>query len=173
MDPPEQGRVTFQLAVIKSNDLINWSEPRTLTPLDDDLNLTDPGNIVRFGDQWIMTVENYRTPFSPSGGLETTRCWLMRSDDLESWSEPELMQLKGPEVPDAQMGRCICPCLFPDRNDPDKWWCTFKQGGFTVAPAPRPGVRRHRHAAPLPAAAKPEPVLELRPAALDLVHPRR
>ena len=137
MDPPEQGRVTFQLAVIKSNDLIHWSEPRTLTPLDDDLNLTDPGNIVRFGDQWIMTVENYRTPFSPSGGLETTRCWLMRSDDLESWSEPELMLLKGPEVPDAQMGRCICPCLFPDRNDPDKWWCTFKQGGFTVAPARR------------------------------------
>ena len=82
-----------------------------------------------------MTVENYRTPFSPSGGQETTRCWLMRSDDLESWSEPELMLLKGPEVPDAQMGRCICPCLFPDRHDPDKWWCTFKQGGFTVAPA--------------------------------------
>ena len=37
MDPPQQGRVTFQLAVIKSNDLIHWSEPRTLTPLDDDL----------------------------------------------------------------------------------------------------------------------------------------
>ena len=43
MDPPQQGRVTSQLAVIKSNDLIR-SEPRTLTPLDD-LNLTDPGNI--------------------------------------------------------------------------------------------------------------------------------
>ena len=135
MDPPQQGRVTFQLAVIKSTDLIHWSEPRTLTPRDEDLNLTDPGNIVRFRDQWVMTVENYRTRFSHSGGQATTRCWLMRSDDLETWSEPELMLLKGPEVPDAQMGRCICPCLFPDRYDPDKWWCTFKQGGFTVAPA--------------------------------------
>ena len=135
IDPPEQGRVMFQLAVIRSTDLVHWSEPRTLTPLDDDLNLTDPGNIIRFGDEWIMTVENYRTPFSPSGGQETTRCWLMRSTDLETWSEPELMLLKGPEVADARMGRCICPCLFPDRHDPGKWWCTFKQGGFTVAPA--------------------------------------
>ena len=28
MDPPQQGRVTFQLAVIKSTDLVHWSEPR-------------------------------------------------------------------------------------------------------------------------------------------------
>lgn len=130
MDPPEQGRVTFQLALIKSRDLIHWSEPRTLTPPDDDLNFTDPGNIVRLGDRWIMTVENYRTPFSPSGGAETTRCWLLRSADLEHWSEPEPMLLKGPEVPLEQMGRAICPCLFPDRSTPGKWWCAFKQAAL-------------------------------------------
>ena len=173
IDPPEQGRVTFQLALIKSRDLIHWSEPRTLTPPDDDLNFTDPGNIVRLGDQWIMTVENYRTPFSPSGGPETTRCWLLRSADLEHWSEPEPMLLKGPEVPLEQMGRAICPCLFPDRSIPGKWWCAFKQGGFTVAPARglafggRDLPRRSLLLQSL------KPVLQLRLAALDLVHPRR
>ena len=149
MDPPEQGRVTFQLAVIESTDLIHWSEPRTLTPLDDDLNLTDPGNVVRFRDEWIMTVENYRTPFSPSGGQETTRCWLMRSDDLETWSEPELMLLKGPEVSDAQMERVSAPVCFPTATTPTN-------GGAPSSRAALPWRRRAdwRSAAPTCRAAR-------------------
>jgi hypothetical protein len=127
----EEGRVQFQLAVTESTDLISWSEPRALTTQDDDLNFTDPGNIVRFGDEWIMTVENYRTRFSPAGGSQTARSWIMRSTDLVDWSEPELMLLKGPDVPDAMMGRCIGPCLFEDRHEAGKWWCFFKHGGFT------------------------------------------
>ncbi len=128
----DQGRVQLQLTVTESSDLIEWTEPRTLTPLDDDLNFTDPGNIVRHDGEWIMTVETHRTPFSPSGGGETARSCTMRNDDLEHWSDPELMLLKGPDFSDERMGRCIGSCLFPDRQEQGKWWCFFKHGGVTL-----------------------------------------
>ena len=57
----------------------------------------------------------------------------MRSRDLEKWSAPELLRVKGPDVPREKMGRMIDPYLLQDKDDPTKWWCFFKQNGVSYA----------------------------------------
>jgi hypothetical protein len=55
----------------------------------------------------------------------------MRSSDLEHWGAPELLRVKGPDVPLEKMGRMIDPFLLEDKDDPGKWWCFFKQHGVS------------------------------------------
>ncbi len=57
----------------------------------------------------------------------------MRSEDLETWDTPELLRLKGPEVPVEQMRRIIDPYIFRDRGQQEKWWCFFKQNGVSMS----------------------------------------
>ena len=47
-----------------------------------------------------------------------------RSKNLEDWSEPEIMLVKGNDVPVAEMGRMIDPYLVEDKDTPGRWWCT-------------------------------------------------
>ena len=53
----------------------------------------------------------------------------MVSDDLDHWSEPHIMRVKGPDVAVEDMGRMIDPYLLEDREEPGKWWCFYKQHG--------------------------------------------
>jgi hypothetical protein len=55
----------------------------------------------------------------------------MRSQDLETWGKPELLRVKGPDVPREKMGRMIDAYLLADKNDPGKWWCFYKQSGMS------------------------------------------
>jgi hypothetical protein len=57
----------------------------------------------------------------------------MRSRNLEHWNPPELLKVKGPDVPVKDMGRMIDPYLFRDKNDPHKWWCFYKQNGISMS----------------------------------------
>ena len=57
----------------------------------------------------------------------------MRSDDLEHWSDPELLMVKGDDIPVADMGRMIDPYLLEDANEPGKWWCYYKQNGVSMS----------------------------------------
>ena len=57
----------------------------------------------------------------------------MSSDDLESWEAPELLRVKGPGVPEAEMGRMIDPYLLEDKAEPGKWWCFYKQDGVSMS----------------------------------------
>ena len=54
----------------------------------------------------------------------------MRSRDLETWGQPELLRVKGPDVPQEQMGRMIDPFLLEDKREPGKWWCNFASIGL-------------------------------------------
>jgi hypothetical protein len=117
-----------------SPDLVHWTFPRILTPRDRSLNYSSPGNVVRFRDQWVLCLQTYPTTEAKMmAGNESSRIWIVRSKDLMSWSEPELLRVKGPNVPISQMGRMIDPFLIEDQNEPGKWWCFYKQNGVSMS----------------------------------------
>ena len=113
----------------KSRDLVTWTAPKIFTPKDQNLNYGSPGDVVRFGDDWVLTLQTYPRPHGAKHGNNDSRIWIMRSKDLENWGPPELLAVKGPAVPREKMGRMIDPFLLQDKDDPGKWWCFFKQDG--------------------------------------------
>ena len=120
-------------AASESRDLVHWTAPRILTPRDQKLNFSSPGNVVRFGNEWIMCLQTYPRPNGEKYGNQTARLWTMRSKDLVKWSEPQLLRVKGSDVSIEQMGRMIDPFLMQDKDDAGKWWCLFKQNGVSFA----------------------------------------
>ncbi len=129
----DDGRPWMFTATSKSRDLERWTPPRILTPKDRKLNFSSPGNVVRFNHEWVLCLQTYPRPGGGKYGNATARLWIMRSADLETWGEPELLRVKGPDVPVEKMGRMIDPFLFPDKEDPGKWWCFFKQNGVSMS----------------------------------------
>jgi hypothetical protein len=127
------GRVFQYVAWSKSRDLMHWSRPKLLTPRSRRLNYGSPGNVIRFANQWVLCVQTYPRPHGEQYGNENARIWIMRSKDLEHWSPPQLLRVKGKHVPREQMGRMIDPFLLQDKDDPGKWWCFFKQHGVSRA----------------------------------------
>jgi hypothetical protein len=125
------GRVFEYTSWSKSRDLTHWTAPKIFTPRDQSLNFSSPGNVVRFGDEWILCLQTYPRPHGERYGDKSSRLWIMRSTDLENWSPPELLRVKGPDVPIEKMGRMIDPFLLQDKDDPGKWWCFFKQNGVS------------------------------------------
>lgn len=121
------------LAYSSSPDLVHWTFPKQLTPRDRKLNYSSPGNIIRYDGEWIMCLQTYPTPNNETWGNATSRIWIMRSEDLETWSEPEILMVKGDNVPVAEMGRMIDPFLLEDGNEPGKWWCYYKQNGVSIS----------------------------------------
>jgi hypothetical protein len=117
----------------KSRDLRHWSEPAAFTPRDQALNFGSPGNVIRLHDEWVLCLQTYPRPHGEKYGDETSRCWIMRSRDLETWRAPELLRVKGPSVPREKMGRMIDPFLLADRDTPGKWWCFYKQNGVSLS----------------------------------------
>ena len=133
-NPPseEDGLVYWYVAVSTSRDLRQWSAPRKLTAQDQRMNFSSPGNVVRVGDEWILCVQTYPIPGLRRGGPtrfgdSTARLYIMRSPDLQHWSEPELLRVKGEDVKVEDMGRMIDPFLL--RGPDDRWWCFYKQHG--------------------------------------------
>jgi len=127
------GHYYVYLAVIKSRDLVHWTGPRILTPRDLRLNYSSPGNVVRSGGKWVLCVQTYPTPNDETFGTGDARIWTMESRDLESWSEPTLLRVKGPDVPVEAMGRMIDPYLVRDKDNPARWWCFYKQRGVSMS----------------------------------------
>lgn len=120
-------------AISKSHDLQHWTPPRRLTPRDRNKNFSRPGGVIRFRNEWILCLQSYPTPKGEVFGNSSSRLWIMRSKDLETWSEPEILLVKGPYVHVEDMGRTTVPYLFRDRNDPGKWWCFYKQNGVSMS----------------------------------------
>jgi hypothetical protein len=127
------GRVYMYTAMSESRDLAGWSEPVRLTPRDRGLNYSSPGNIIRFKDRWIMCLQTYPRPNGEKYGSSSSRIWTMESTDLVHWTEPELLLLKGDQVPVGDMGRMIDPYLIESKDGPGKWWCFYKQNGVSLS----------------------------------------
>jgi hypothetical protein len=127
------GGMRSHLAEIRSRDLLHWTAPRPLTDPGDSRNWSSPGNVVRFGEEWVLCLQTYPTPPGGYIGDDTCRIYTMRSRDLETWSEPELLRVKGDAVPGEEMGRMIDPYLLRDKDDPELWWCFYKQNGVSLS----------------------------------------
>lgn len=121
----------------ESDDLIDWSSPRRITKLSQNDNFSSPGNVIRFKDEWIMCLQSYPRPNytkdeMPRYGNKDSRLYIIRSNDLITWTEPELLKVKG-NVPFDEMGRMIDPYLIEDKDEPGKWWCFYKQNGVSMS----------------------------------------
>ena len=115
----------------RSRDLQTWSDVNLLTPRDKNLDFGSPGDVIRFHDRWVLCLQTYPRPQGERYGNRDSRIWTMTSRDLRNWSLPELLKVRGPDVARADMGRMIDPYLFPDKDNPRKWWCFYKQNGIS------------------------------------------
>jgi len=93
---------------------------------------------VHYKNEWILCLQAYPRPGytayqMPRFGTGDARIFLMRSKDLENWSKPELMKVKGPCISEKDMGRMIDPYLLEDKDEPGKWWCFYKQNGISMS----------------------------------------
>jgi hypothetical protein len=125
------GRPFSYTAWSKTRDLVAWTEPRIFTPRDQRLNYGSPGNLVRHDGQWVLCLQTYPRPNGEPYGNQDARIWTMRSTDLETWGPPELLRVKGPDVPVEAMGRMIDAYLLEDKDEAGKWWCFYKQNGVS------------------------------------------
>lgn len=121
----------------ESSDLLNWTEPRRIVPNLQDKNYSGPGNVIRFKDEWILCLQSYPRPGytvdqMPRYGDRRSRLYMIRSKDLQEWSEPELIRVKG-NIAEEDMGRMMDPYLIQDKEEPDKWWCFYKQSGVSMS----------------------------------------
>jgi hypothetical protein len=122
----------------KSADLRKWTDPVKITPRDQQLNYCSPGNVIWYGNEWILCLQTYPRPGytrdqQPRYGDHTARIFIMRSRDLVNWSAPELLRVKGDAVPVEKMGRMIDPYLIEDKDEPGRWWCFYKQRGVSMS----------------------------------------
>lgn len=127
------GRIYLSVAQSTSPDLIHWSAAKQLTPNDLRLNFVSPGSVVRVGGQWVLCMSTYPMPGREVYGNADARLYTISSPDLRQWSAPALLRVKGPDVPVEKMGRMIDAYLMPDRADPGRWWCLFKQNGVSMS----------------------------------------
>ncbi len=127
------GKTYMYTAASQSRDLVTWTAPRLLTPRDPRLNFSSPGNLIRVGDEWVLCLQTYPRPNGEKYGNGTARLWAMRSKNLMDWGDPELLRVKGPDVPVEDMGRMIDPYLLRDKDDGEKWWCFYKQDGVSMS----------------------------------------
>ena len=133
VETEDDGRVFLYVATSKSADLLQWSAPRRLTPRDQNLNFSSPGNIISLGGNWVMCLQTYPRPNGEKYGNATARLFTLRSPDLETWEAPRLLKVKGPGVAEAEMGRMIDPYLIEDKEQPGNWWCFYKQNGVSMS----------------------------------------
>jgi len=129
----DDGKIWYYTAFSKSTDLVNWTAPKIITPRDLNRNFASPGNVVRFGDDWILCLQTYPTPKGQKYGDKTARVWIKRSKDLETWSPAEILMVKGPDTPVEKMGRLIDAYLLEDKDEPGKWWCFFDDNAANMS----------------------------------------
>ncbi len=131
-------KVYSYTAMCRSKDLHNWSPIKIITHEDQSKDYSSPGNLIRFNDEWILCLQTYPRPGylkeeMPRFGNGDARLYIMRSKDLNNWSQPELMKVKGDSVSFEEMGRMIDPYLIEDKNEKGKWWCFYKQNGVSMS----------------------------------------
>ena len=129
------GRNFGYTAQSESRDLVHWTEPRILTPRDQNLNYSSPGNVVKVGADYYLCLQTYPTPGSTTNKVMyatgEARIFTMRTRDFRTWDEPRLLRVKGDDVPREKMGRMIDPYLVKDADG--RWHCFYKQNGASFS----------------------------------------
>ncbi len=117
-------RYQLWVEVVETRDMQTWSPSRRLTT--SPLNFSSPGNALRVGEAWVLCVQSY--PIDPGGqyGNETSRLWLMRSRDLQDWTEPRMIYPQGCQARWTASRRQIDPYLVRHAGN---FYCFYKTGG--------------------------------------------
>ena len=124
------GKVYLYLAATETSDFLSFTPVRKLSPKNQKLNFSSPGNIVFFNGKYHLCCQTYCRENGEKFGNENSRLWLLHSDDLEHWSQPEMIRVKG-DIPFEQMGRMIDPYLI--RHENGDWFCFYKQNGVSFS----------------------------------------
>ncbi len=132
------GKIYSYTAMSHSKNLINWTTIKILTPKNQNLDFSSPGNVIRYKKEWILCLQTYPRPDytiqqMPRYATKDARIFTMRSKDLEHWTPPEIIKVKGNDSTIEQMGRMIDPYLLKDKDDKNKWWCFYKQNGASLS----------------------------------------
>ncbi|MCG8307627.1 MAG: hypothetical protein MI975_09570 [Cytophagales bacterium] len=132
------GLIFSYTAQSRSKDLLNWTTPEKITPRDQFLNYSSPGNIIHYKDNWILCLQtyprkNYTVEQMPGYGDQSSRIFTMKSTDLVDWDTPEILMVKGEDTPIEDMGRMIDPYIIEDKDARGKYWCFYKQNGVSLS----------------------------------------
>lgn len=132
------GKIYSYTAMSHSKDLIAWTAIKILTPKNQNLDFSSPGNVIRYKNEWILCLQTYPRPDytaaqMPRYASKDARIFTMRSKDLNNWTDPEIIKVKGPDTTIEQMGRMIDPYLLKDKEEKNKWWCFYKQNGASLS----------------------------------------
>lgn len=114
-----------------STDLCNFSEPEIITVKDNTQNYCSPGNIIKYGDEYLICVTSYpmRLPYSECSFADNTaRLFFIKTKDFKSFSTPERIYPKGKGIIDE--GRMIDPFVFENNGE---YLLFFKQNGVSVS----------------------------------------
>ena len=117
------GSIYMYTVLMRSADLIHWSDPVKLTPRDRSINFSSPGCIVEWEGKYIMCLQTYCRENGEKYGNGRSRIYTMASSDLETWDEPRPLMVKG-NTSLADMGRMIDPYLIYDRKR-GLWNCFY------------------------------------------------
>lgn len=123
----------FTIGMVKSRDLVHWSDPVSLTERSKEKEYSGPGNLFEFKGKYYLCMQTYCRENGERYGNERSRIFTMETDDFEHFKEPVLLRVKGDGVPEEKMGRMIDPYLIKDKDDPDKVWCFYKQNGVSYS----------------------------------------
>lgn len=123
----------FTIGMSKSRDLINWSDPVSLTEKDKSKEYSSPGNLFFHNGKYYLSMQTYCRENGELFGNGRSRIYTMETEDFEHFKEPVLLRVKGDEVPEEDMGRMIDPYLLRDKDDPEKIWCLYKQNGMSYS----------------------------------------
>lgn len=134
----DDGKVYSYTAMSSTKDLKKWSAIKILTPRNQNLDYSSPGNVIHYKNKWIICLQTYPRPDytikqMPRFGTGDARLYTMSSNDLDNWSKPQLLKVKGPDTSFALSGRMIDPYLLEDKDEKGKWWCFYKQNGVSMS----------------------------------------
>lgn len=132
VETESDGSVFMYTAKSRSRDLRTWEKPVKLTVRDRSKNFSSPGNLVRFQGKWVLCLQSYCRENGEKYGNDHCRIYVCESEDLEHFSEPRLLFLKG-KTKEADLGRMIDPYLLEDKDEAGKWWCFYKQNGVSMS----------------------------------------
>ena len=100
----EENRIYSYTALSRSSNLRDWSKPVILTPKGQRLNYSSPGNVIRYGDEWIICLQSYpgRTTSVAARSAGPIRLPASSSCGALTWSigaPPSCSASRGPTSP--------------------------------------------------------------------------
>lgn len=114
----------FYLEVATSKNLIDWSVPKRV--IKSSKGFSSPGNVFKAKGLFNLCIQTYPVPRFKQYASEQSRLWLIQSEDLMNWSEPQILKEQGAQVEWSKSQRQIDPFIIEHEH---KYYCYYKTSG--------------------------------------------